>query len=301
MYAAAIDLGGTKIEGAIVDEKGEIHSRKRIATQAEKGKKQVLKNIFSVINFLKENFKQEIKGVGIATPGFVDKTGKIIFGGAALKCLAGVNLKKELKKKFDLPVFIENDANCFALAEAVYGSGKTHKVVLGIIWGTGIGLGIVIDRKVYSGAFGAAGEFGHICLEPRMTKGPKCGCGQHACLENLASGKNISRIYRQKGGKIKNADPQQIYESKEVIAQKVISDALHYLGLGLCHLVNILNPDVIVLGGGVSKFPSPVYKKLEKEIKKYALPILTKKLKIVRHEISDAAGVLGAAALVFEN
>lgn len=301
MYAAAIDLGGTKIEGAIVDEKGEIHSRKRIATQAEKGKKQVLKNIFSVINFLKENFKQEIKGVGIATPGFVDKTGKIIFGGAALKCLAGVNLKKELKKKFDLPVFIENDANCFALAEAVYGSGKTHKVVLGIIWGTGIGLGIVIDRKVYSGAFGAAGEFGHICLEPRMTKGPKCGCGQHACLENLASGKNISRIYRQKGGKIKNADPQQIYESKEVIAQKVISDALHYLGLGLCHLVNILNPDVIVLGGGVSKFPSPVYKKLEKEIKKYALPILTKKLKIVRHEISDAAGVLGAAALVFES
>ncbi len=301
MYAIGIDIGGTKIEGSIIDDKGNIHINRRTQTEAEKGKEQILSNLADMIKYLKENSKRNIKGVGISIPGFIDNSGKMVFGGGTLTSLIGVNLKKELEKRVKLPVFLENDANCFALAEAVYGAGKGYGIVFGIIWGTGIGGGIIINRHIYSGTIGGAGEFGHIVIDPTITKGPKCGCGQYACLEMLTSGKNISRIYTQNGGKIKDANPRQIYDSKEKTAQKILADAIHNLGIGISTLVNVLNPDIIVIGGGVSQLPSPVYTRLEKEVKRFALPVLTKNLKIVRHRISDSAGLLGAAALVFEN
>jgi glucokinase len=296
--AIGVDFGGTKIEGSIISERGAVKDTYRVPTQASKGRKQIINNIVTVIQHLKS--KRRVAGVGISMPGFIDHTGKVVFGGGTLTSLQGVNLKKELERRVKLPVFIENDANCFALAEAAYGAGKKHRVVLGVIWGTGIGSGIVIDKHVFSGSFGGAGEFGHIVIDPTITKGPKCGCGQRGCLEILASGKNIMRRYKKAKGKIPNANPRQIYFSNERVAKQVIADAVHYLGIGLATAVNILNPGVIVLGGGVSKLPKPVYGRLKKEVKKYALPSLTKKLKVLRHSISDAAGTIGAAALVLK-
>ena len=265
-HVIAIDFGGTKIEGSIVDKKGKIGATKRVSTEAKKGKDQILKNIIAVINHLKSNFNKNIKGVGISLPGFIDKKGRLVFGGGTLTCLVGVNLKRELERRTKLPVFLENDANCFALAEAVYGAGKNHGIVLGVIWGTGIGGGIIINKHVYSGSFGGAGEFGHMVIDPTIIRGPKCGCGQYACLEMLSSGKNIARLYKKKGGKIKTTHVKAIYESKERASKEVIDDAIHYLGVGLANIVNVLNPDIIVLGGGVSKLPDVVYKKLEREV-----------------------------------
>lgn len=299
MLAIAIDMGGTKIEGSVVDERVKVLKTMRVATEAKLGRKRVLQNMENLIVELLEK-QEDALGVGISMPGFVDANGKVIFAGA-IKCLENFELKKHLERKFGLPVLIENDANCFALAEATYGAGKNHRVVVGVIWGTGIGGGIVIDRKVFSGSFGAAGEFGHSVIDPAIRSGKRCGCGQYGCLNVLASGSRMSAIYKSNGGKIENANPRQIYDSKEVVAKKIINDAIQYLGLGIAGIVNMLNPDIVVIGGGVSNLPDQVYDSIEKVVRKYAMNDLTKKLKIVRHKISDTAGILGAAALVFEN
>lgn len=197
-----------------------------------------------------------------------------------------------------LPVFIENDANCFALAEAVHGAGRRYNVVLGVIWGTGIGGGLVIERRIYSGAFKDGLEFGHMIIDPTINSGARCGCGQYGCLEMLASGKNISRRYYEFGGKLKNAGAREVYLSREPAAKKAIADAVHYLGIGLADLVDAFNPEIIVMGGSVSRFPNSVYGRLKKEVRKYALPMLTKNLRIVRYKISADEGILGAAEVV---
>ncbi|MBU4299978.1 MAG: ROK family protein [Nanoarchaeota archaeon] len=364
MYSIAIDFGGTKIKGAIVDGKGKIYTTCRIPTEAQKGSGRIIANLTKVIKFLSDSFETELKakreaparkmqadfdalkqklklpsdsdflshielpqirmpkeiarlqlkksdmdvifrafelritGVGISMPGFTDKCGKVIFGGGTLTSLVGINLKKDLEERVKFPVFIENDANCFALAEAVHGAGKRHNIVLGVIWGTGIGGGLVIERRIYSGAFKDGLEFGHMVIDPTITSGVRCGCGQYGCLEMLASGKNISRRYYEFGGKLKNAGAREVYLSREPAAKKALADAIHYLGIGLADLVNAFNPEVIVMGGSVSRFPNSVYGRLKKEVKKYALPMLTKNLHIVRYKISADEGILGAAEVV---
>ncbi len=392
MYSIAIDFGGTKIKGAIVDDKGKIYTTCRIPTEAEKGSERIIANLAKTIKFLSDSFENELKqkreapdrimradfeelkkkmelspyieafrhieipqiklpkeiaksfrlrsrlfracpeklaarhdfgtpspklqlkkndmdiifrafmpritGVGISMPGFTDKKGKVIFGGGTLTALVGINLKKELEERVKFPVFIENDANCFALAEAVHGAGKRHNIVLGVIWGTGIGGGLVIERRIYSGAFKDGLEFGHMVIDPMINSGARCGCGQYGCLEMLASGKNISRRYYEFGGKIKNAGAREVYLSREPAAKKAIADAVHYLGIGLADLVDAFNPEIIVMGGSVSRFPNSVYGRLKKEVRKYALPMLTKNLRIVRYKISADEGILGAAEVV---
>ncbi|MBI5881063.1 ROK family protein [archaeon] len=300
IYALAIDFGGTNIRGAIIDDKGKTHLSEKVPTEAGKGRTKVVSNLLEVIQRIRAGFKGKIEGIGVSMPGFIDDSGKVVFGGGTLRCLEGVNLKKAVHEKTGLPVFLENDANCFALAEAVFGAGKRYRVVVGVIWGTGIGGGIVVDKKLFRGSFGGAGEFGHMVVAPHE-RGEKCGCGQSGCLEMMSSGKNIVRRYMEGDGKIKDANARDVYDSKEPVAKNTILTAIHYFGLGLANLVNTLNPDIIILGGGVSKLPDKAYKLLLLEVKKYALPSHTSKLKIVRHGISDDAGLLGAAALVLEH
>lgn len=300
MIAISIDLGGTKIEGALVNDKGSILEKLRVPTEAYLGRDEVLENIESVISKLFSEKQRDVKGIGLSMPGFINNEGNVSFPGGTLDCLRGFNLKRHLEKKFNLPVIIENDANCFALAESVHGAGKNGKVIVGVIWGTGIGGGIIIDGKVFSGAGGAAGEFGHMVIEPSLSKGRKCSCGQYGCLENLASGSAISEIYQENGGKIRNANVREIYDSKEKVAKKTISSAIHYMAVGIADMVHILNPDVIVFGGGVSNLPKSVYDKIEKEVYKYTMKQINENLKIMKYEISDSAGVIGAAMLVFD-
>lgn len=290
MYVIGLDIGGTKIEGAVVDSKGKTHLKKRLKTEVHKGKKQVLKNIKSVIEYLLKNSNKRIKRIGVAIPGFADSSGKIVFTGPNIKPLFNINLKKELKS-YKLPLVIENDANCFALAESLYGAGKKHRVVLGIIWGTGVGLGIVINKKIFSGSIGGAGEFGHTILNPET---------KYGTVELLSSGKNIVRIYKNKKGKIKNPSAKDISDSKEKIAKKVINNAVHYLGLGLANLTNLFNPDIIVIGGGISNLPNKFYLQLKKEVKKHAIPALTKNLIITKYKLLHNSGMLGAASLVLK-
>lgn len=301
MYAIALDIGGTKIECAVVNHKGKILFKKRFATQAESSKNKIMKNIFSTIEYCLENCKKRIEGIGISMPGFINKDGKFVFEGGNLIHLKNVYVQNLIEEEFDLPVWIANDADCLALAEAMYGAGQKYDYVFGVIWGTGIGGGYVTNLNTNKGAIGGFGEFGHIVLESNKKDGRKCNCGHRGCLEMLASGKNIVEQYKQNGGKIKNPDPALIYNSKEKVAREVINQAIKYLGLGLSMVVNITNPEIIIIGGGVSNLPDEVYLKLRKQVKKYAVPVLAKDLKIRRYSISDSAGILGAASLVFND
>ncbi len=303
-YAIAIDIGGTKIEGCIVDDKGKILASKIADTESKKGKNKVVANIVQMILDMKKiarSEKKKIKGVGISMPGFIDDKGTVAMGGGTLHFLRSVKLKQVLEKKVKMPVYIENDANCFAMAEAEWGAGKGKKVVVGLIWGTGVGAGIVIDGKVLGGAYGGAGEVGHMTVNHTIKKGYRDAYGHRGSLEVLTSGKNIERMYKSRGGKIKDATVKEIYASKEKVAKDVINDAAYHLGLGISNIIYTINPDIVVLGGGVSNLPAPVYKTVREVVDHFTLPSMRKGLKIVRHKISDSAGVLGAAALVFED
>jgi len=289
-YSIGIDIGGTKIDGILANEKGKILKRYRIKTQANKSKKEIINNIIKVIKKLKT---RKIEGIGIGIAGVIDKRGKILFD-PNIKNLEGINIIKELKKKLNHKFYITNDANCFALAESKFGAGKKAKNIVGVTFGTGIGNGIIINKKLYVGTHGGAGEFGHSIINP---KGLRCKCGLRGDFESFCSGPAIVKRYYKAGGKIKNADPKNIFNSNDKIAKKVMKETYEYLGMGLANIVNALDPDLIVLGGSVSNLN--FYKEVNKAVRKYANKGVAKKVKIVKHKLMDS-GALGAAAFVFQ-
>jgi predicted NBD/HSP70 family sugar kinase len=286
-YAIGLDIGGTKIEGCVTSEAGKIIKTVRIPTGGTK--KQAIKNIFSVIDSL---MTSKVSGIGVGVPGLTHK-GKIIR--TANAPLSNIDLASMLRRRYRMPAVIENDANCFALAEQMFGAAKGYSIVFGLITGTGVGGGIVIDGKILSGCSGGAGEIGHI-LADHSAKSMKTGKND---FEAICSGPNITRRYRKAGGKIKDPDPKKIFaaEKKDPVAKKTINEEYHQLGIVLASLVNTINPDCIVLGGGVSNVLSP--SRIKKEIKRFSLPVPGAKVKVKRHKIGASSGVLGAAALVF--
>ncbi len=293
-YAIGLDIGGTKIEGCVVNEKGKIIDKHRIPTEPKKGSKKVTENIFKVIYELKSrNRKLNIMGIGAGIPGFTDSKGVIVFcPNAPLK---GVNLASKIKNRFKIPAHIDNDANCFAFAEHMFGAGKGSSVMMGLIVGTGVGGGIIVDGHPLTGYQGGAGEIGHIIFDHNA----KQALPGKNDFEALCAGPGLTKRYKKAGGKIKDPDPKKIFASKDQIAKKIVNEEYRYLGILLAGFVNTLNPDRIVLGGGVSNVLSG--KKIEQEIKKFAIPFSAGKVKVKRHRIGDSAGVLGAAALVFSN
>ena len=289
-YAIGIDLGGTKIEGILMDEKGKVLKNYRMPTQAHRPLKVILNNIITVVEKLKD---KPIQGVGIGVPGVVLPNGKLV-DIPNIKPLKNLNIAKVLEKKLKTKVFAENDANCFALAEHRLGAGKGTKNMLGVTIGTGIGGGIILNGKLYRGYVGAAGEFGHQVINPQ---GPKYGILKGE-FESWCSGPNIVKRYKKQGGKSDFTSPAHIFQSKEKIAKQVMKETYKYLGIGLGNLVNILNPDLIVLGGGVSNLP--FYREVNITTKEFSMPCLRKKIKVVKNKLGDSAGKIGAAALVFQ-
>ncbi|MBU1198501.1 MAG: ROK family protein [Nanoarchaeota archaeon] len=283
--AIGIDLGGTKILGIVMDEKGRIHKSYERPTEAHKSRQKILSNIVEVIKKLE---LPGICGVGMGIPGFaVD--GKMVFGGGTLGKLVGINIKKEIEKRIKFKVFLENDANCFALAEHRFGAAKECSNSIGIIWGTGVGSGIIINNKIYSGTLGGAGETGHTKLVIN---------GEIKEVEDLISGPNIVKRYEELSGK-KAHMPTVILNQKDKVARKLYQEVVLYTGLFFSNLIHTFNPDCIVVGGGVSNLP--IYKDIRKIVNKYTIPSMAKACKIKKHSISDDAGVIGAAQLVFCN
>lgn len=286
MSVIGIDLGGTKIEGILYGKT--IKRRIRLPCLSNMPRKDTLGNLCRIID---ELMTTDVKGIGIGTPGFSFK-GKLT-SIDNVPGLIGFDLRAYVQKRFKTLVRIENDANCFALAETMHGAAKGRSDVIGVIIGTGFGAGIIIDKKIYKGASGAAGEFGHTMIDP---KGPLCRCGIRGHLEAFVSGPNIIKRYIKAKGKLKDPDPSKIFSSKEAIARKVADQTLEYLAMGIANMINIINPQAIVIGGGVSNID--FYKELKKKASRYAHPVCFKDTVILKNKLGDSSGVIGAASLV---
>ncbi|MDI6731846.1 MAG: ROK family protein [Candidatus Margulisbacteria bacterium] len=284
-----IDLGGTKIAGILTSPSGNIIMDVQIPTEARKGKQQVLKNIIKAIHMLINSRKASIRAIGIGAPGPILYENGIVIDAPNLPGWKRVNLKQILEKKFLVPVFVDNDANCAALAEARFGAGKNARHFIYLTVSTGVGGGIIIDRKLYRGITGSAGEFGHMLVDPN---GPLCGCGKHGCLEAIASGSALRKRTGLDALALELAARQGDKEAK-----KAISEMAHFIAIGVANLVNIFNPELVVIGGGLSNMRELLLTPIKDEYKKYALALPARSVKIVRAKLGSKAGVLGAAAL----
>jgi len=289
MNRIGIDLGGTKIEGLLTDENYETIVRKRIPTNQENGYNSILESIKNLVQELVDESNDQVS-VGVCTPGALSIDSGLIKN-SNTQCLIGKDLQNDLRNILHYDISIENDANCFALAEARLGAGKNSNLVFGVIMGTGVGGGIIIDDKIYRGRTNIAGEWGHHCLH---INGNICYCGNKGCVETYISGpaleKKWSNLTNQKTSLfeiIQNSNNPNFSNWKKSF--------LDDFGLSLANVIDILDPDTIVLGGGVSNIDflydegkSSVYEKVFSDV--VDTPI-------VKNELGDSAGVFGACML----
>jgi len=282
-YAIALDIGGTKIKGVLINERRKVLKSMKIPTGTTK--KNILFNINSVIESMMGGFAKPLEGIAISMPGACDKNGKIIFAGSNLQVIEGYNLGKSLKKKFDLPVVIENDANSFALAEYKYGKYK-NKSTAGIIWGTGIGVGIVQNGKILKGSLFRAGEIGRMYLNDNYT------------IEDLAGGRGIHERHKHLTGE--NASVKTIMQGSNDYTKHIRSDAIFAIAKTIEILAKTINPEVIIIGGGVSNTTKKNYALLRSKVKKLLDKDVFDKTIIESYTISDDEGYLGAVSQLLE-
>lgn len=295
MNRIGIDLGGTKIEGIMLNESGSIIERKRIPTNRNNGYEYIIDKIINLISDLQLMSKTDA-AVGICTPGAISpNTGKIKNSNTV--CLIGKPFKEDIESNINCKIKMDNDANCFAIAEAKLGAVKEYNVVFGVIMGTGVGGGIVINGKVHHGRMSIAGEWGHHTLYPN---GNQCYCGRKGCVETYISGPSLEKHWTELTGETQSlqdiiAEAGQLPKYKEILYPKWKQELISNFGIALANVIDILDPDAIVLGGGISNIPflydegiKSVYKNVFSD--EVDTPILKNKL-------GDSAGVFGAAYL----
>ena len=294
-----IDLGGTKIEGVVLEPgpSFKVLSRMRIPTEAGKGYNHILNQLASLVNKLALETGLRPTKIGIGTPGSLDPVTQLLKN-SNTTCLNKKPLKKDLESLLGLEIIISNDANCFALAETHLGIvpavAPAAEVVIGLILGTGVGSGIVVNGKVLQGRQGIAGEWGHNYLDE---SGGPCYCGRIGCVETILSGPALQRYYTQLSGETLNLKEIMVrYEAgHDDYARQTVERLINFFGRGVAVLVNILDPDAIVVGGGVGNI-SLLYTQGLDEIKKYVFNLRPDVL-LLKPKLGDSAGVFGAAML----
>ena len=289
MNKIGIDLGGTKIEGILVDENYQSIKRKRIPTNQDNGYNSILESIKNLILELTLESDEKVS-VGICTPGALSLDSGLIKN-SNTQCLIGKDLQNDLKNILDCDVSIENDANCFALAEAKLGVAKKSNFVFGIIMGTGVGGGIIIDGKIHHGRNNIAGEWGHHCLH---NEGNSCYCGNRGCVETYISGPALEKNWFQLSG-LDQLLPEIIQNTDNPNFNTWKKSFLDNFASSLSNVIDILDPDMIVLGGGLSNIDflydegkDVVYEKVFSD---------TVDTPIVKNLLGDSAGVFGACLL----
>jgi len=287
-----IDLGGTKTEAVLMDAKGEILERVRTATPVNDGYEAILDSLFRTVIEL-EKLANTSCNIGIGTPGSI-APGSNQLRNSNTVCLNNRPFKQDLEARLGRAIRMANDANCFALSEAIDGAGAGFGTVFGVIMGTGVGGGIVVNQKLITGRQHIAGEWGHNPLDP---DGPDCYCGRRGCIETYLSGPGLIRAYQQAGGDIHAGSHEIIAAAKtgEMPALPVFKQYLEDFGRALATVINILDPDVIVLGGGMSGI-NELYDQGIAEVARHVFnePLLTP---ILPNRHGDSSGVRGAAWL----
>ena len=289
MHKIGIDLGGTKTEGILLDDNFEIIERTRVKTNQQEGYSSILDLIKNLVDDLRQKTDQKTS-LGICTPGSLSKKSGLIKN-SNTQCLIGKDLKTDLENIFKHDISIDNDANCFALAESKLGVAKNFDVVFGVIMGTGVGGGLIINDHIHNGRTNIAGEWGHHCIWPQ---GNSCYCGKQGCVETYLSGPALEKRWEQLTNK-RQSLTEIIQKSDDNLLQKWKTEFLDNFGLALGNVIDILDPDVIVLGGGLSNIPflydegkNSVYQKVFSD--QIDTPIL-------KNSLGDSAGVFGACMI----
>ena len=306
-FVVGVDLGGTKISAALSNLNGEVISQTTVPTNANEGEIPVLNRIIeSVDKVIKDGCAEyeDIAAIGIGSPGPLDAEKGIIIYTPNLP-FKNFNLVDPLKNKFGVPVFLDNDANVAAIGEYMFGAGRGAKDVVFFTVSTGIGGGAVLNGKVYRGHTSNALEIGHMTVAP---DGPRCNCGNIGCVEATSSGTAIAKrgqeaLNSKVETSLRKYDKVTSYEvfveaaAGDPICKDIIDNALNYLGIAIANAVSIFDPEVIIVGGGVSKAGDIVFDTIRKVVNKRCFKSMSESVKIVPAGLGTDAGVIGAVSL----
>ena len=306
-YVVGVDLGGTKISAALSNLNGEVISQTTVPTKAEEGEIPVLNRIIdSIEKVIKDGAVgyEDIKSIGIGSPGPLDaEKGTIIY--TPNLPFKNFNLVDPIKNKFGVPVFLDNDANVAAIGEYMFGAGRGAKHIVFFTVSTGVGGGAVLNGKVYRGHTSNALEIGHMTVAP---DGPRCNCGNIGCVEATSSGTAIAKrgqeaITSKVETSLRKYDKITSYEvfteaaAGDEVCKDIIDNALNYLGIAVANAVSIFDPEIIIIGGGVSKAGDIVFDTVRNVVNKRCFKSMAESVKIVPAGLGTDAGVIGAVAL----
>jgi glucokinase len=339
-----VDIGGTKVAAGLVDGNGEIKTQTRTPMVATGTAADGLAAVVSAIDLLfardakagaaiRGMIRGMIRGIGACAPGPLDPARGVVVNPPNLPCWRNFPLAAEIEKVFHVPVKLENDANAAALAEAYWGAGRGYRHIFYATIGTGIGTGIVFDKRIYNGRTGAAAEGGHMSIDYR---GPRCGCGKPGCIEILAAGPAIARRARAKlasksapdmpvedapsedppldkdarsvmldlaNGNIDAVTSEmvgQAYLAGDPLAKQTLLETADLLSLWLSNIIDLLEPDVIIIGGGVAAMLSPFFGELSKGLAKYCINSRCLEIPMLKARYGADSGIAGGAALCSE-
>lgn len=306
-YVIGIDLGGTKINGALADLEGNVISQHIIPTNASEGEEKVLNRIFQVIEKVltdASKTSEDIKAIGIGSPGPLDAKKGIIISTPNLP-FDNFELIKPIKQKFNIPTYLDNDANVAAIGEHIFGAGKGTDNMVFITVSTGVGGGAIINGKIYRGNTCNALEIGHTTIEK---DGPRCNCGNYGCVEALASGTAIGKraneaVERGEETSLKNYKELTSYEvfkeakQGDKVASGILDSCLNYLGICVANIIATFDPEMVIIGGGVSHGGNIVFDKVREVVKERCLESMANACSIVPAGLGADSGVIGAVAL----
>jgi len=305
-----VDVGGTKVAAGLVDGSGEISAQVRVAMAADSGAEQGLESVLAAIRPVLAHTSGGVAGIGICAPGPLDPKTGVILNPPNVPCWRNFPLADSVRKLHQVPVMVDNDANAAALAEARWGAARGYGSVFYATLGTGIGTGIVFDGRIYHGRTGAAGEGGHVSIDYR---GPLCNCGKPGCIEVLASGTALVKRAQQETlggagssmlelaggdrGAITGVTLARAAEAGDHLAKKILLEATGFLALWLSNIVDLLDPEVIVIGGGASALYRPFFDRLREQMAKFALNPRASEVPVVPARYGAESGIAGGAAL----
>lgn len=313
-----VDIGGTKVAAGLVNRNGEIKTQVRTPMVANKEPGEGLAAVVSAIDLLLSHdamARTLIRGIGICAPGPLDPATGVVINPPNVPCWRDFPLAAEVEKVYRVPVKVENDANAAALAEAYWGAGRGYRNIFYAGIGTGIGTGIVCDNRIYNGRTGAAAEGGHMSIDYH---GPPCGCGKPGCIEILAAGPAIARRARAKLACEKNPRSAilelahgnvdavtsemvgQAYAAGDPLAKETLLETVDLLSLWLSNIVDLLEPDVIIIGGGVAAMLNPFFGDIAKGLAKYCIISRCREIPLLKAHYGADAGIAGGAALCSE-
>lgn len=311
-YSVGVDLGGTKILTALVDKNsGEVISHIKKKTKKQKGPENIIKKLIESIEELLNESQiplEEISSIGIGAAGQIDRENGIIIGAPNLDCF-NLNLKEILTKHFTLPIFVGNDLEIAAIGEQKFGAGRDCDDFVCIFVGTGVGSAIIKNGRIIYGATGTAGEIGHIIVD---LNGRPCACGAHGCLEAYASRtaietriegalkkgrKSAIQDYLEPGKSITSSMIHKSIEREDELVMQCVTEAAEYLSGGIASVINLINPKLIILGGGLIEAVDYFYQKTIKKARAKSLPVPAAKIEFKKAMLGDYSGVIGAAFL----